>query len=87
MPRTIGMSFGQFVGFFTRHFTGKNFRKSLFNIALAVIGALTWACLAGLYDYVSTPGVTEFNERNILIDVIGSASLFIIFQALTQSAD
>lgn len=87
MPRNIWMSIGQFSGLFASLFTGKKIRKTLFNIALAIIGAVTWAWLASLFDYLSMPGVSQLNERDMLIDVIGSASLFIIFQALTQSAD
>ena len=87
MPRIIWITLGLLTGFFARSIVGKGSPKGLFDIVLAIIGALIGGWLFGFFDYFNTPGVAEIGERNILIDVIGSATLFIIFQALTRSSD
>jgi uncharacterized membrane protein YeaQ/YmgE (transglycosylase-associated protein family) len=87
MPRIIWISIGLVVGLFARTITGKRCKNGLFDIALGIIGALIGGWLFGFVDYWGTPGMAEISERNILIDVIGSATLFIIFQALTRSTD
>lgn len=87
MPRMIWITFGLITGFFARTIAGKRGPKDLFDIVLALIGALIGGWLFGFFDYAGPGGVAEFGEHNILIDVIGSATLFIIFQALTRSTD
>ena len=87
MPRMIWITFGLITGFFARSIVGKSSPKGPFDIVLAIIGALIGGWLFGFFDYTSTGGVVDLGERNVLIDVIGSATLFIIFQALTRSTD
>jgi len=87
MPRMIWITFGLITGFFARTIAGKHGPKGLFDIVLAILGALIGGWLFGFFDYTSTGGVVDLGERNVLIDVIGSATLFIIFQALTRSTD
>ncbi len=87
MPRIFWIVFGLISGFFARTIVGKRSPNGLLDIVLAIIGALIGGWLFGFFDYTSTVGGVDFGERNILIDVIGSATLFFIFQALTRSAD
>ena len=87
MPRIISITVGQFSRFFARYLTRKYIQKVLLDITLAVIGALIGAWFFGFIDYSGPPGVTEVSERHMLINMIGSAALYIIFQALTQSTD
>jgi uncharacterized membrane protein YeaQ/YmgE (transglycosylase-associated protein family) len=87
MPRFILITIGLIVGFYARTMAGKRGPKGLWDITLGIIGALIGAWLFGFIDYFSTPGLAEFSERNLLIDIIGSATLFVIFQALTSSTE
>ena len=87
MPRFIWIAIGLLTGLFARTIAGKRGPKGLFDIALALIGALIGAWLFGLFDYASPASLTELGENNILIDVIGSATLLVVILALTRSTD
>lgn len=87
MPRIFWIAFGLIAGFFARTIVGKPSPKGLLDILLAIIGALIGSWLFGFFDYASPPGLAALGERNIMLEVIGSAALLIIFQALNGSTD
>ena len=65
MPRMIWITFGLIAGFFARTIAGKRGPKGLFDIVLAIIGALIGGWLFGFFDYTSTGGVVDLGERNV----------------------
>lgn len=82
MLRILRNSLGLIAGFFARTVPGKAGRNVMRDIATGIVGALigSW-----LFSHFGSTQLVEFAQDNILIDVIGAAALFVLFQAASSS--